>query len=214
MKKLNQDGSINPFIIPFVLAALLAIGLGVTTIKYYGDFVDQRDRNQPKIEAAVERAESDQKKKLEAEFEEREKQPYKTFTAPSAFGSVRLTFPKTWSGYVVTGRGNEQYSFYAHPNFVPAEGAAYALRMTVVNRQFSEEVDNYDRQIERNELKTKSIRVSGVTGARLDGFLEKNLEGSMVIFPLRDKTLRIWTESTERRNDFDNIVVKNLSFVP
>lgn len=214
MKKLNRDGSINPFIIPFVLAALVAIGLGVTTIKYYGDYVDQRDRNQPKIEAAVEKAKSDQKKELDAEFEEKEKQPYKTLTAPSSYGSVRLTFPKTWSAYVESGRGNVQYQLYAHPNFVPATGAAYALRMSVVNRQFADEVDDYDRQIERNELRTKSIRVSGVTGARLDGFLEKDLEGSMVIFPLRDKTLRVWTESTERRKDFDNIVVKNLSFTP
>lgn len=214
MKKLNQDGSINPFIIPFVLAALVAIGLGVMTIKYYGDYVDQRDRNQPKIEAAVDKAKGDQKKQLDAEFEEREKQPYKTFTAPSSYGSVRLTFPKTWSAYVETGKGNVQYGFYSHPNFVPSEGVAYALRMSVVDRQFAQEVDNYDRQIEKNELKTKSIRVSGVTGARLDGFLEKDLEGSMVIFPLRDKTLRVWTESTERRKDFDNIIVKNLSFVP
>jgi hypothetical protein len=53
-----------------------------------------------------------------------------------------------------------------------------------------------------------------VKGVRLEGFLEKDKEGIMVMFPLRDKTLRIWTESKEFSGDFNNIVIKKLSFSP
>ncbi len=81
-----------------------------TTLKFYNDFVDQRDNNQPKIEAAVETATLEQKNELEAEFTEREKEPFKTITSPSEFGSIRLTFPKTWSSYIASS-GRVEYDF-------------------------------------------------------------------------------------------------------
>ena len=86
--------------------------------------------------------------------------------------------------------------------------------MSVSNRNFADENKTYEPLIKKGDLKTKSVQVSGVTGTRLDGFFKKDQEGSMVIFPLRDKTLRVWTESKEFRGDFDNIVLKNLTFVP
>lgn len=213
MHKLDQQGLMNPLLIPLILAGLLAIVFAGLSVKFYTDFVDQRDNNQPKIEAAVAEATAKQKEELEADFTEREKQPYRTITAPSEFGSVRLTFPKTWSSYVERG-GRIDYDFYTHPNYVPEENVNYALRMSVTRRGFADEVKGYDKQVERGELRARSIRVSGVTGTRLDGFIDKEQEGSMVLFPLRDKTLRVWTESPNFRKDFDNIILKNLSFVP
>lgn len=213
LKQLDQIGAMNPLIIPLVLSGILAIAFAGATAKFYSDFVDQRDNNEPKIEAAVDVALAEQKDELEIEFNEREKQPYKTITGPAEFGSVRLTFPKTWSSYV-TRKGSVDYDFYSHPNFVPATGVKYALRMSVTRKAFADEVESYDKQVEKGELKARSVRTSGVTGTRLDGFLEKNLEGSMVLFPLRDKTLRVWTESPDSRKDYDRIILKHLSFVP
>lgn len=213
MHKLNQSGLVNPLLIPLILVGIISVGFAGATIKFYNDFTDQRDNNQPKIEAAVDEATTQQKQQLEAEFTEREKQPYKTITGPSEFGSVRLTFPKTWSSYVEQG-GTVDYDFYSHPNYVPEENVNYALRMSVVQGNFADEVEEYDNQVEEGELRARSIRISGVTGTRLDGFLEKDQEGSMVLFPLRDKTLRVWTESKNFRKDFDNIILKHLSFVP
>ena len=90
----------------------------------------------------------------------------------------------------------------------------YALRMSILSRAFSNELKSYDSIVKKGDLNASAIRASGVTGTRLDGFLEKDKEGSMVIFPLRDKTLKIWTESKDYRSDFDNIVLKNLTFSP
>lgn len=213
MLKLNRAGLFNPLIIPVILLVVGFVTVSVLAAKFYGDFTTQRDNNQPLIEEAVEKAKEQQKTELTNDFVEREKEPNKTYTSPAELGSVRLQFPKTWSSYVVQGKGSD-IDYFGHPNYVPASGVNYALRMSVVRKAFSVELKSYDAQVKKGELKATSVRVSGVTGSRLDGLLEKEKEGSMVIFPLRDKTLRVWTESKDYRSDFDNIILKNLSFSP
>lgn len=213
MRKLDQKGIMNPLAIPLILAVLVLIVASVMAVVYYTKYVEQRDNNRPIIDAAVAEAEATQKKALEEAFTEREKLPTKIYTSPAELGGVKLMFPKTWSSYVDSSKRGE-LSFYAHPNYVPADNVNYALRMSVVDKPFAREVKSYDNAVKKGELKAGAVRTSGVTGTRLDGFLEKDQEGSMVVFPLRDKTLRVWTESKEFANDFNNIVLKGLTFVP
>jgi hypothetical protein len=212
MHKLNQKGSINPLVVALVFATVLMIVASILAVVNYTNFVDQRDNNQPKIEAAVEEAEAAQKAELDAEFAEKAKQPNDTYLGPSEYGSVKMTYPKTWSVYV--DKGSNGLDFYAHPAFVPANDVNYALRMEVISKEFSNEIKSYDSQVKKGDLKASSVKVSGISGTRLDGFLERDQEGSMVIFPLRDKTLKVWTENKEFRGDFNNIVLKKLSFIP
>jgi hypothetical protein len=213
MRKLNQHGTLNPLTIPLILAVLVLVVSSVMAVVFYTKFVEQKDNNQPIIEEAVMKAEESQKEKLESEFTEREKIPTKNYTSPAELGTVKLSFPKTWSSYVDTTKtGGMEY--YGHPNFVPAKNVNYALRMSVVDKPFSSEVKSYDSAVKKGELKATAVRVSGTTGTRLDGFLERDQEGSMVVFPLRDKTLRVWTESKEFTADFNNIVLKALTFIP
>jgi hypothetical protein len=212
-KKLNQKGAASLLVVPLVLLTVAVIALSVVAVMYYNQYVTQRDKNEPVIAKAVDEAKTAQKAELEADFTEREKQPLKVYVSPAEVGSVNLKFSKVWSSYVDVQKAATM-DFYAHPNFVPASGVSYALRMSVVRAEYSTELKKYDAQVKKGELKATSVAASGVTGARLDGFLEKDKEGSMVIFPLRDKTLRVWTESKDFRGDFDNIVLKNLTFVP
>lgn len=213
MLTLNKKGFLNPLLIPLILAVVVLLVTSALSVSYYTKYIQQRDENQPIIDKAVSDAEGAQKTKLEAEFTEREKLPTKSYTTPSELGSVKLTFPKTWSSYVVH-TSSSTLDYYGHPNYVPSTGVNYALRMSILSRAFSNELKSYDSIVKKGDLNASAVRASGVTGTRLDGFLEKDKEGSMVIFPLRDKTLKIWTESKDYRSDFDNIVLKNLTFSP
>lgn len=212
-KKLDQTGILNPLVIPLIVAGIVLVIASVMAVVYYGKFVDQRDNNQPVIDSAVKDAQDAEKTKLEADFAAREKLPNKVYISPSALGTVNITYPKTWSSYVINTTGTDM-EFYAHPNYVPSANTNYALRMSVVNQPFSSQIKTYDPQVKRGDLKASSVQISGVQGSRLDGFLKPSQEGSMVLFPLRDKTLKVWTENTDFRGDFDNIVLKNLTFVP
>ena len=211
-KKLNQVGEINPLIIPLIISVVLFIAAMVAALKYYNDYTVQKDQNQPIIEKAVSDATSAQKKQLEAEFTEREKIPTRNYTSPSELGSVKLSFPKTWSSYV--DNSSSKFDFFAYPSYVPSKGVNYALRMSITTEQFATALKTYDSQVQKGDLKATAVKGSGVTGTRLDGFLKKDQEGSMVVFPLRDKVLRIWTESKDYQADFNSIVLKNLTFVP
>jgi len=213
LKKLDQNGLLNPLTIPVIFLAILFIGTSVTSIMYYSKFVEQRDQNKPIIDLAVKKAKDEQKKELQADFAEREKIPTEQYVSPSEFGSVKLVFPKTWSGYVDLQSSNGM-TYLGHPNYVPASNVNYALKMEVVQTDFSEAVKTYADKIKKGDLKASAVQASGATGTRLDGFVDENKEVSMVVFPLRDKTLKISTESKEFEGDFNNIVLKRLTFVP
>lgn len=203
----------NVLIIPLIVISIVMIVATVFAVMYYGKYNEQRDHNQPIIDAAVKEAEEAQKAALEADFAEREKLPTRTYTSPAELGSVKLALPKNWSQYIEASKSDE-IEFYAHPNYVPSDGVNYALRMSVTNRAYANEMRGYESAIKKGDLKSSSVQAAGVTGARLDGFFKKDQEGTMVVFPLRDKTLRVWTESVDFRGDFDNIVLKSFTFSP
>lgn len=211
-RKLDQTGGFNPLVIPLIIAVVLVIGSSVAAVMYYSKYTEQRDNNKPLIEDAVTVAEAAQKKKLEAEFTEREKVPTRTYTTPSELGSVKLAFPKTWSSYVANKGTTIEY--YGHPGYVPATGVNYALRMTISTKSFASELKNYDSAVKKGDVKVSAVKASGVTGTKLEGLLKPDQQGAMVIFPLRDKVLKVWTESNDYKSDFNNIVLANLTFSP
>ena len=47
-----------------------------------------------------------------------------------------------------------------------------------------------------------------------ENYLNGDKQGTMIILPVRDKTLKIWTEGNEFVGDLDKIILANLSFVP
>lgn len=211
MRHMNQKGVMNPLLVPLILAVVFVIGTSVGMFMYYSKYIDQKDNVDAKIESAVELAESEQKTKLEAEFREKEKLPNKTYTTPAIYGSVKLTYPKTWSGFVSDSGSTLEY--YSHPDVVPSKNVNYALRMTVSEKAFATEIKRYEALVKKGDLTAQSISVSGTTGTRFDGLLKQDQEGILVMFPLRDTTLKVWTENKDYKGDFENIL-KLLTFVP
>lgn len=211
MRKLNQNGLINPLLIPLILVALVMIGTSVTTYMYYSKYADQRDNVNKKVSSAVEIAQMAQKKKLDSAYAEQDKIPYKTYTTPSVYGSVKLTFPKTYSSFV--NDTSSTLDFYAHTNYVASRGVNYALRMSVADRVFASEIKTYEAAVKKGDLKASSISVAGVTGTRLDGLLKKDQTGIIAVFPLRDKVLKVWTENLDYKADFEQ-TLKTLTFSP
>jgi hypothetical protein len=56
--------------------------------------------------------------------------------------------------------------------------------------------------------------VPKIVGDYVKGQIQSDKQGEMVLLPLRDQTLAIWTESTAFENDFNNIILKNFTFSP
>ncbi len=216
MLKLDERGRIDPLILPFVVVLLLALGFGVFSVWAYSSYNDQKSNVDAIVATEVVAAKKDQEEALRAEFAEEQKSPYKTYVSPSTLGSVKIVYPKSWSAYVQAKEtGAVKLEGYFHPDFVPSTDSdiLYATRVSLSSSDYTKELASYQKKVEKGELRAKSITISGTKGTRLDGLIEREVNGAIVLLPLRDKTLMISTESTDYMADF-NKIISNLTYSP
>jgi hypothetical protein len=220
--QLPKDPKPVGLIVAFVVTLLLFVATLVFAIWAFGQMQDYKNNSDKKSAAAVTAANAEQKKTLDAEYAEKEKSPYTSYTSPSQFGSVKLVYPKTWSGYVSEGvsSGNPVDGFF-NPAFVPdisGDKNSYILRIQVTNQPYQTVLNTYNDEAKQGKVTVTAFKPEQVkdatAGVRLDGQINNAKSGAMVILPLRDKTLKIWTENPSALNDFNNTVLKNLTYSP
>jgi hypothetical protein len=219
MSKLNQRGAIDPFLIPLIMVTLILLGVGSFGIWAFMSRQDYKANSDEKVSAAVAVAQKQTASQKDNEFVEKEKLPLKEYDGPAAYGSVVVKYPKTWSAYVIEQSGNTPIDGYFNPVFVPSTvgGSSFALRVQVTGTNYAQELKKYDSYVKNGTVKAAAYvpaKVPGVTGVRLTGEIVPRKNGVMIMVPMRDKTLKIWTESTEFVNDFDNNILPNYTFEP
>ena len=181
---------------------------------------DYKNNVEPKISEAVDKAVATNSTKKDEEFVEKEKQPLRTYTGPAAYGSIAISYPKTWSIYAdESARSSNPLDASLNPNFVPGlqSGNNVALRVQVVTSSYSDVVRGFESQVKNGKVTVVPYAVAklpSVVGIRVDGEVASNKQGAMIVIPLRDKTLKIWTEATQYVGDFNNIILPNISLVP
>mgnify|MGYP000430349528 CR=1 FL=1 len=224
MFKRSQEGSAAILAIIITLALLL-VGTAVFAFSAYSSGQDYKNNSDKKAAEAVEAAKVEQEQELQAKFDEQYKKPNLTYRGPVSYGSVTFDYPKTWSAYTTESEG-ELINGYFHPLIVPGTNTdtAYAFRVELINTPYSQVVESYESEISSGNLKAKAYippkmeKIANVQlGLRYDGDLsdgqtEKN--GSMVILQVRDKTLKVYTQSQSFIGDFNNIVLPSLTFSP
>lgn len=218
INKSDERGFIQSaaFSIIFVVLFVASSAFGVWAFMGRQDYKNNSDK---KSAEAVEKAETAQKVADEADFTEREKEPFETYNGPSEFGSIKIVYPKTWELYVDTKTGGgTPVDGYAHPGYVPGvtSDTAFALRFQVISADYASQLKLFESATKNATVVVSPFRaelVNDILGSRIDGQITTKRTGNVVLLPLRDKTLKIWTESSTYTNDF-NEVLKNLSFSP
>lgn len=198
----------------FIILTLVAAGFGFWA---FGERNDYKNNVDEKVEAAVATAVEAAEKAKEADFAERMKSPHDTYQGPAAFGSVGIKYPRTWSAFVTEeDKGSTPIDGYFHPNVIPGtrSGTAYALRLQVLSSDYARELARFDSDSKSGKVRVSAIELQGVTGARIDGEIEKDRQGSTVLLPIRDKTLKLSTESEAFMDDFNKTILTNLTFSP
>ena len=73
-------------------------------------------------------------------------------------------------------------------------------------------MQTYNGDIKKGSIKAETITVgktdsfSGYEGMRIDGQFGETINGSVVIFKIRDKTLRLYVDSQDFMTDFDTVL--------
>lgn len=222
MKNARQAGAINLLAIPLVLVTVLLFGVAAVAYTYYGQATDYKNNVDQKISVAVDEASEKISEQKDKDNAEKNKFPYNRYDGPSQYGAVRVLYPKTWSAHVSEARGrtNKPVEGWMAPGFVPAtndDNNSFALRFIVEQRGYDAVLREYQANVKNGKLSAvpyQSPNVPNVVGTRLEGEVIAKKQGVMIIMPMRENTLRMWTESRDYVADFNNIILPNFSFTP
>lgn len=208
-------GLIKTIVIIIVsLIAVTFIGLFIWMNMNYQEAKTDVDSQ---IAVAVAEAKDEQASRLEADFLEREKYPYKTFSGPADYGQLTFEYPKTWSVYVAAAATNSDGDFNAYFNPVQVDAVGddtvNALRVTIRDKSFDEVTEEYQRAMNRKDsgLTVTSVTIgknNNITANRYTGKIPdtKDLSGFIVTFKIRDKTAILQTDSVLFQADFDKLL--------
>jgi hypothetical protein len=211
-----ESGTANPLLISSIILAVLSAALGSVMVWALINYNDQKMNVDSKIDVAVTDAKKAQSDEDDKKFLEREKAPYVQYVGPEDLGRVTFNYPKTWSVYNGFDPRSGELSVYMHPGIVPyvTDGQQFAVELKVVRRSYEQTLKSYESLVKKGDLRSAPIVVNGFSGVRLDGKFSKVIEGSMVIFKVRDKTLTVATDANTFKPDFDGIILKSLDFNP
>ena len=208
--KKDIAGLIKTIVIIIVsLIAVTFIGLFIWMFVQYKDVQTDVDGQ---IAVAVAEAKDEQTVKMEAEFLEREKYPYKTFSGPVDYGQLTFEYPKTWSVYIAKDAANGgDYEAYLNPVQVDAVSntTINALRVIIRDKSFEDIAAEYQKAMDKKDsnLTVETITINGATANRYTGTIPNtDLSGYIVIFKIRDKTAILRTDSVLFQGDFDKLL--------
>lgn len=184
----------------------------------YAGMQENKTNLDAKIEAASAVAVKAAEATKDAEFAEREKDPNRVYTGSSTFGTLSFSFPKTWSVYTEEKDTGTILDYYSSPFLVRGTGKenSFALRAQILDTNYDKELAKFDQAMKKGTVTATAYvlaRVPNILGVRLSGEVAADKQGVMVILPLRDKTIKIWTESKDFLGDFDKII-ETASFIP
>jgi len=216
MSAVNQRGNANPLVIVSILLGVLVVAVAGFGVWAFVNYMEQKNNVDGIVAKAVETAKKEQTTADEELFLEREKQPTRQLLGPSDLGSVKFDYPKTWSVYVDKDGSGGSYVAYLHPGSVLSitQRAVNALVVSVEDKEYEDSLKAYDGQVQKGELKAVPIKSGEEQGTRLDGTFSKDIRGAVVLFKLRDKTLKLAIQSNDFLGDFNNIILTSLKFNP
>lgn len=193
-------------VVGLVVAVVLLISVSIFAFWAFSQRNDYKENTDKKVQTAVAEANKIQEKQLKEEFAQQEKEPLKSYTTPSEYGSVKVVYPKTWSAYIIeqsSGSNNTPIDGFFNPNYVPNTNVSaknnFALRIQISSRDYKTELDQYKSQIAKGQATSSPYKAelvkNSATGVRIDGQISSDKRGSIIIIPVRDKVLKIWTEN-------------------
>lgn len=220
----NEAGSISGLLVALILVLLLLVGSLAFGYWAFTGRQNYKNNADQMVQAAVTAAKQQQAQLDANHYAQVAKDPLRTYVGPSAYGSIHVSYPRTWSGYVAVATAQSGSSNpvdgYFDPNVVPDINdptSIYALRVKISQNPYNQILQSYQSQVQQGLVTVKPYalpKVPSVVGVRLDGQIAQNIQGSMIILPLRDTTLQIWTESQSYEADFNNSILPNFSFSP
>lgn len=201
---------------------IATILLSVFLVAFIGLFVwaflnyqDHKKNVDGKVSEAVKTAEAAKTTELEAAFKVERERLFNKYTTNPVLANVTLEYPRDWSFYLEEDQNSStQIQAIFHPTVVQnSDPGTYGMRLRLEAKLYSEVLDDFEKDIEDGLILVTPIKNGDTSGVRLDGQIDRDHNGSMIMFPIRDKTLIVQTDSKEYLSVYEE-AIKKLVFTP
>jgi Flp pilus assembly protein TadG len=217
----EQRGMVDVLLVPLIMLLVLflaALGFGFWAFTQRTHYKDNSDQA---AAVAVQKAVQTTEASDASKYAQAAQQPYDVYVGPAAFGGITASYPRTWSAYVVEqDSSNTPIDGYFQPGVVPDinnQDNSFALRVELVQSPYDTTLQQFDGALQNNKVTVSPYtlpKVPSVVGSLIKGQITPTNQGSMIIMPLRNMTLEVWTESASNENDFNSIILPHLTFTP
>ncbi len=211
-----ERGSTASVVAGFIMLGLLCVGLAALSAWALGERATYKNNSDQIVADVIKQNSQKIKTELQKDFDEKEKSPYRLYSGPEEYGSLKIVYPKTWSVYVQQD-GGQPLDVYMNPGFVEStqqQSSTYALRVQVVTNSYSETLNSFSGADGLKVAPYKLPQNQKIIGSKVSGKIDGQKQVTMVVVPLRDKTLKVWTENSQGATDFESIILKNFNFAP
>ncbi|HEY4963990.1 MAG TPA: hypothetical protein VIH90_04810 [Candidatus Saccharimonadales bacterium] len=220
--KLNQNGSSKSLLGPLLIAVILLIASLAFGVWAFSGRQTYKTKTDQLVQTAVSSANQKQQTTDAKQYALDAEKPLTTYYGPEAYGSLIINYPKTWSSYVNTAStSSNPVDGYLFPGTLPSvndnDSTNFALRVQVSGVPYSQIMSQYAGLEQAGQTTAHAYalpKVPNVVGVELTGQMLNQKTGTLVVLPLRDQSLLIWTEGSQYLNDFNNNVLPNFSFSP
>ncbi len=189
-----------------IITTIVSVGFLIWALMNY---IQEKNTVDTQVATAVAEARKDQADQDELKFQEREKDPNRTFVGPEDYGRLQFQYPKTWSLYIAKDASSgATYEAYLNPVAVPpvSNSTQVALRVLIESKDYDQVINSYQTAVRRGDLTSSTVKADEQSGTRLDGKFSNDIRGSAVIFKIRDKTVTLRTDAETFRADFDALI--------
>ena len=219
--KLNQNGSSTGLVISLVVVAALLIASVIFGIWAYSGRQHYKNNTNQIVNSAVSSAKQEQQQTDNKAFAIEAQKPLIKYVGPQSYGTITVNYPRNWSSYVNTSGNGYPVDGDFYPGTLPSvtdsSSVNFALRLQVNSQPYSTSLSYYNSSV-TNKLATVTAyslpKVPSVVGVKVVGELQNNTHGTLIILPIRNETLEVWTEGTAYLSEFNNDILPNLSFSP
>jgi len=195
-----------------IIVCLIAAAAIVFAVIFFMQYNELKTNYDTEKSLEVEKAKKEQADVDNASFEEREKLPNYHFTGPSDYGSISFEYPKTWSLYIESdGTNNSDYKAYFSPaqvNPIKDKNSRYALRFSILNRQYDTVQKTYESKVKNGKLTSSMFTADDntVSGIKYEGEIDNNMNGIVILVKVNDKTAIFQMDAEVYRTDFETLV--------
>jgi hypothetical protein len=206
----SSPGGGSPILLILVIIlGLGTVGFGTLTVMFSGKASTATQTLESEKAKAAKAAAEAQKKLDDEAYTKQSESPYRSYTAPEAFGSFVINFPKNWSSLIDETPTGTQVNLIINPEFIrraAGQSKPVAVRIHLEDRSKDSYIQQYSGQVKSGTLKRTDTKVSEQPAWDYTGTFSDKKTVREVVVPIRDKVLVFTTEDAQYASEFAQIL--------